>query len=796
MKNFSARRLPRSLAFALLAIAPVVTEHAIFRSLTKRKIENELLQEIEQRVELADARVRILVERCFARATSIANDRFVEKLLQTRESASLEQRQTDQFAITQRLFEFAQNLEPGAVARIVDPDGRIVASSIQGDITDARGMVRGAVSVPGDQPIIRGLSRIGSANGLEFYAPVRQANDTIRNNSGTRFGATLWIPETVLSRTCAELITNDHAGARFMIFDQYGLCLADTQNTQVHQKSAPTGAAEIESWQLTKTFGQETESIVQATANVPGISGILRNYLEREIRVRIRAIPHAKIELLYILPGDTSRPDFTTSDRVVVVISFIVGVATFLYSYYRSQRVATRFESSMWPPVLAGATVFIVICGSTLYATRAIDEKGRESARSFARLVQKSLVDDLQSAIATRLAYFERLDDRMISAMDPRADFINIERPARETFPEGVLALWPNLDDPEREPMRSNPDEIIDFHGSASLPEGKYELERPRVILESNSVAGLRVVLDAPFRNRENNQLGRLAWKFELNALCASVFSTARTSGFDVYVVRDQELARSVAPFGIQVPPDAYLSSQFRIPFSGAEEFRLALRPNMDLFGKQTSRTLVLYIGMLLACGGAVSMGLVVNALGIYRRASRVDPLTGLYNRIEFDEMLAREVSRAERHGRSLTLAMIDLDHFKQVNDTFGHTMGDDVLKRVSEELKRLTRAGDTIFRHGGEEFAVVLPETPEEAALIVIERVRESFARHSIADAVGPITFSCGVAEWDGAETTDAFIARADAALYQAKRHGRNRVLSAQVIKIAESLQMAPAIG
>lgn len=156
------------------------------------------------------------------------------------------------------------------------------------------------------------------------------------------------------------------------------------------------------------------------------------------------------------------------------------------------------------------------------------------------------------------------------------------------------------------------------------------------------------------------------------------------------------------------------------------------------------------------------------------------DPVTGLYNRRYLDETLEREVSRAKREGYPISLAMIDLDHFKLVNDTYGHKAGDEVLRVLGELLRSQAREGDIPCRYGGEEFVLVLPRMPLEVARQRAEQWRAAFGRQKIrhGDFEISVTMSVGLATYpDHAFTADALITRADKALYQAKAAGRDRL-------------------
>lgn len=156
------------------------------------------------------------------------------------------------------------------------------------------------------------------------------------------------------------------------------------------------------------------------------------------------------------------------------------------------------------------------------------------------------------------------------------------------------------------------------------------------------------------------------------------------------------------------------------------------------------------------------------------------DGLTGLLNHNVTREHLGREVARARRNGTPLAMAMIDIDHFKQVNDTYGHAAGDQVLKSLARLLVQRLRASDVVGRYGGEEFAVIMPETDGPAAFAVLEEIRLRFAQaqHYAGGNAFPATFSAGVAALTDGADASAIREYADGALYQAKRHGRNRIV------------------
>ena len=161
------------------------------------------------------------------------------------------------------------------------------------------------------------------------------------------------------------------------------------------------------------------------------------------------------------------------------------------------------------------------------------------------------------------------------------------------------------------------------------------------------------------------------------------------------------------------------------------------------------------------------------------------DSLTGLLTHAATTEQIGRELARVQRYQGKLSVAMLDVDHFKRVNDRYGHSTGDRVLKSLARLLRQQLRASDVIGRYGGEEFVVLLPETDSAHALSVLERIRELFAQiqHQTVGATFTVTFSAGIASIPPFGDRNAVLEAADAALYGAKQSGRNRVLLAEML-------------
>ena len=158
------------------------------------------------------------------------------------------------------------------------------------------------------------------------------------------------------------------------------------------------------------------------------------------------------------------------------------------------------------------------------------------------------------------------------------------------------------------------------------------------------------------------------------------------------------------------------------------------------------------------------------------------DQLTGVFNRRHVEDLVRKELERAQRHMRSLTVAMMDADHFKVINDSHGHQVGDEVLRAIASRCQQTLRANDVFGRYGGEEFVVVFPETDLEAAGSVAERLRAAVADGpiTVGEVSLNVTVSMGLAEFVRGQDMRMLFKRADAALYAAKQGGRNLVRAA----------------
>ena len=315
--------------------------------------------------------------------------------------------------------------------------------------------------------------------------------------------------------------------------------------------------------------------------------------------------------------------------------------------------------------------------------------------------------------------------------------------------------------------------------------------------------------LRAAIQRRDSNRLERFAQR---NGLLLEVGSRTYGTRLDHAVTSSVQLesgGRAIGSIVSQLPVDATTlrllaptaSKDVRLAFvgpgSGARStpngrgatlplatqigIRAYVPSGIESHRKNAAYTRVVEAGLLaLAALMLLTLVLARPLLRTFRwteeqaSEARVDSLTGLANRRALEEVLAAEISRAQRFSHQLAVVLLDLDRFKEINDSFGHAAGDVMLRAVSRLLTSLARQGDTVARWGGEEFVVVLPETDLAGAERFAERLRRTIEAQSVGDM--QTSASCGVATMLPEDNVEELLGAADQALYRAKTNGRNR--------------------
>ncbi|WP_192036745.1 sensor domain-containing diguanylate cyclase [Halomonas sp. YLGW01] len=296
-----------------------------------------------------------------------------------------------------------------------------------------------------------------------------------------------------------------------------------------------------------------------------------------------------------------------------------------------------------------------------------------------------------------------------------------------------------------------------------SLDETRHDLERLKAMTER--LPGLvfqfyrshRGQIRFPYLAGASRLFGDAEQRQRLFEDASHAFDHVHPDDFPRVMAAVERSAKSLTP----------LTTQFRQHYPDGEECWIAVRATPERL-----HTGILWHGLM------VNITEQVEYQAHLRELSDTDSLTGLPNRRKLMSSLEREISLSNRHGTPLSLMIIDIDHFKQVNDTWGHLQGDKVLRRLAGLCDTLLREEDCLARLGGEEFAVLLPLTPLSHCEALAERLRHEIASHDFGLPQGGVTISTGIAEHRIGELRDQFLERTDRRLYEAKQQGRNRVV------------------
>ncbi len=221
------------------------------------------------------------------------------------------------------------------------------------------------------------------------------------------------------------------------------------------------------------------------------------------------------------------------------------------------------------------------------------------------------------------------------------------------------------------------------------------------------------------------------------------------------------------------------LARAFKLPDAGLLDLTMSSPMQGIVFTYASLLPVIATSGFLLMCGERLNKDLA--------RLATIDSLTGVYNRRTMTELANKAIAASKRHGRALSLLILDIDHFKRINDEFGHEAGDLALCRVVEVMRRVLRESDLIARLGGEEFVAILPDSDESSASVLAERLREELDsdEFSISGWPLPLRASIGVGSL-GPTISDleSLLRETDRAMYAAKRGGRNRVALASSLE------------
>lgn len=425
--------------------------------------------------------------------------------------------------------------------------------------------------------------------------------------------------------------------------------------------------------------------------------------------------------------------------------------------------------------------------------------------------LRQSLVARIEELSQHRRGFFSRLFATPQSQPEPGDETPPPSRPARSRESDDELANLDFVNEPEfRRPLRAAAE-------SGGRDEQDYEELVPRL---SRILCNLLEQLEVPveFSNRKDKLVDRIKMEFALDhlpdildettQLVASTRMMAQKEfeGFLVALhqrltdvqdfldtakqgeersLRNQEkldadVRRELKDIRVSVEGSDDVS-RLRQEIEGMVNRIVAAVDSFHVEEKQRRNEVFDHISSL--AQRMESMEAEASELKSSLEAQRIealrDALTELPNRAAYDEQIEREFSRWRRHGRPLSLCVVDIDHFKSINDSLGHLRGDKVLKLVAREISRRVRSEDFVARYGGEEFIIIMPETDQQSALAAAEKVRASVAEcpFNFNNERIPVTASFGVSAFQEGDEIETCFERADKALYRAKGQGRNRV-------------------
>lgn len=292
-------------------------------------------------------------------------------------------------------------------------------------------------------------------------------------------------------------------------------------------------------------------------------------------------------------------------------------------------------------------------------------------------------------------------------------------------------------------------------------------------------------IMDAPISIREETRLLSLADKVSSAYHSCNTISRVKEINSAFYrnkAIRDEAVTAFMDQVGAQT---LEILPSFDMDPGGMKPYSRLLQEANEELGKLNLSYEQLVLDLKQARKKSAQLAAEVKKANDQLRLLTLrDGLTTLYNHTYFQDALVKEISRARRYKRTLSLIILDIDHFRSVNDTFGHPIGDGVLRQVAEQIKKTIRIADIAARYGGEKFALILPETSSKGALFVAERLRNVIEEMPLSSDGGidfGITISAGVATYDPSRnniiTTVEMIQHADRGLYFAKKSGRNRV-------------------
>lgn len=518
--------------------------------------------------------------------------------------------------------------------------------------------------------------------------------------------------------------------------------------------------------EIRQAFGRSQSAQIFSTKNP--IDG------ERH-RVVVERLQRAPWTVAYQTPLSTFTGMFDQAGLLILLIGLVAAAIAF-FSFQPDRRVFDSFRS--FRPEIGALAVGLLLVGVTFALRYRVFQLAEEDARDYSAALASSCARQIEDAFRLRSGLLHDFSWDLTRTSSPETVFRERAEFLRRDFGGTLLVRW---DSPPKEGPRGvwieGDRQLEDAKPLPAAREGELSSSattRVGLFAYPGSGEGVLVASRLAGEGRE----GWLYWAESLPEILRRSLSVVPVEGYQV-TVRSGDKSFPLFPEFRAAADVPVQKSRVSLP-GGDWEVEVATGESVMGHRYQLLGLVVTILGLVLAAGGAATAYFLSANADSLREVSSKDELTGIRNRRAFNEMMEREVSIADRYRRALSLMLLDLDHFKQINDTMGHAIGDEVLRVAAETINRAVRETDVPFRFGGEEFAVLMAETDLVAAAGIAERIRGAVESTPISTEKGPVrlTISIGVTGFQSGESIDQFLTRADMALYRAKAEGRNRVV------------------
>lgn len=492
-------------------------------------------------------------------------------------------------------------------------------------------------------------------------------------------------------------------------------------------------------------------------------------------RVALERISRAPWSVTYEAPESSLTGLFDQAGTLILVIGLIASAVAF-FSFQPDRRTLDSMRSLR--PELSAGLIAILLIGATLYLRSQILALAAEEAQANCKTLAMACARQIEEHFRLHSGLLRDFSSRLVEADALEPAFRERAAALRRDFGGTLFVRWdaPPKDGPRGVWLEGEKGLESAKPRSASHENESRSATKPHVGLFEYPGGGEGVLVAA--RVEGEDRRGWIYWAESLSDVLRQTLSLMPADGYQVTIAAEGKKFPLLTEFrsSPEIAPQ-----RSRAALSGEDwEVEVGAGESMIDSRYRVLELAILVLGFVLAVGGAAAAYISGTSNASLREVSSKDELTGIRNRRSFNEMMEREIGIASRYRRPLSLMLLDLDHFKKINDTMGHAIGDEVLRVAAEVLSKAVRETDVPFRFGGEEFAVLMAETDLVSASGIAERIRGAVETTPVSTEKGVVrlTVSIGVTGFQSGESVDQFLTRADMALYRAKSEGRNRVV------------------